>query len=192
MTRLLPCLLLLACVEQTPSTPPDQDTWPGTRVQVRTSLGDFVIGLEDTAAPITTANFLGYVDSGFYDGDDGEDPTVFHRVIAGFMVQGGGHTETHTERTTEAPIINESDNGLSNHRGTLAMARTSILDSATSQFFINVVDNPNLDGGRNANGYAVFGVILDTMEIVDTIAAVTTGADDWPVPEVVIEDCERL
>lgn len=198
MLRVLPLLALFACgtPPETPSDDSDsaveESGWPGTEVLLTTSQGAIHIGLEDTLAPITTANFLAYVDSGFYDGDDGEDATVFHRVISGFMIQGGGMTAARASRTTSAPIANESDNGLSNARGTLAMARTNDPNSATSQFFINLVDNDFLDiDGDYPPGYAVFGEVLEGMDVVDAIAALPTQSD-WPTTEVIITDCERV
>ena len=138
------------------------------KVRMATSAGDIVIELDAAKAPGTVANFLGYVRSGHYDG------TVFHRVIDGFMIQGGGMDARLREKPTKAPIKLEAGNGLSNVRGTLAMARTNNPDSATAQFFINVVDNPRLDsfGG----GYAVFGRVIEGMDVVDRIRAVPTQA----------------
>jgi peptidyl-prolyl cis-trans isomerase A (cyclophilin A) len=138
------------------------------KVRMATSAGDIVIELDAAKAPGTVANFLGYVRSGHYDG------TVFHRVIDGFMIQGGGMDARLREKPTTAPIKLEAGNGLSNVRGTLAMARTSNPDSATAQFFINVADNPRLDsfGG----GYAVFGRVIEGMDVVDRIRAVPTQA----------------
>jgi peptidyl-prolyl cis-trans isomerase A (cyclophilin A) len=138
------------------------------KVRMATSAGDIVIELDAAKAPGTVANFLGYVRSGHYDG------TVFHRVIDGFMIQGGGMDARLREKPTKAPIKLEAGNGLSNVRGTLAMARTSNPDSATAQFFINVADNPRLDsfGG----GYAVFGRVIEGMDVVDRIRAVPTQA----------------
>ena len=138
------------------------------KVRMATSAGDIVIELDAAKAPGTVANFLGYVRSGHYDG------TVFHRVIDGFMIQGGGMDARLREKPTKAPIKLEAGNGLSNVRGTLAMARTSNPDSATAQFFIHVADNPRLDsfGG----GYAVFGRVIEGMDVVDRIRAVPTQA----------------
>jgi peptidyl-prolyl cis-trans isomerase A (cyclophilin A) len=138
-------------------------------VTLETTLGDIVIQLDPMAAPITSANFLAYVESGFYDGSDGLDPTIIHRVAPGFVIQGGGLTETLMEKATMPPIVNESGNGLSNTRGTVAMARTMDPDSATSQWFINLEDNLFLD---DPPGYAVFGEVTEGMDIVDMIAAV--------------------
>ena len=138
-------------------------------VILNTSLGDITVELFEDKAPITVENFLTYVDEGFFDG------TIFHRVIPNFMVQGGGLTEGLQQKSTRAPIKNEADNGESNLRGTLAMARTQIVDSATAQFFINLNDNFFLDHGVRDFGYAVFGKVTDGMDVVDQIAAVATG-----------------
>lgn len=138
------------------------------KVRLATSAGDIVLQLEREKAPKTVDNFLQYVKDGHYDG------TVFHRVIAGFMVQGGGMRPDLSEKPTRAPIPLESRNGLNNTRGTVAMARTMVPDSATAQFFINVVDNAFLDqaNSRDGNGYAVFGKVVDGMAVVDKITAV--------------------
>ena len=136
-------------------------------VKIQTSMGDIIVELNEEKAPITVKNFLGYVESGFYDG------TIFHRVIEGFMIQGGGFTEDLVQKRTNAPIKIESVNGLKNDRGTIAMARTDIPDSATSQFFINHVDNDGLNYAGSSNpGYAVFGKVLEGMDVVDKIASV--------------------
>ena len=148
-----------------------QDKGAAPRVLLATSLGDITIQLEPEKAPKTVANFLDYVKSGHYDG------TVFHRVIDGFMIQGGGFTPEMAQKPTRAPIPLESRNGLKNERGTVAMARTSVPDSATSQFFINVVDNPRLDyPNPDGNGYAVFGRVVAGMDVVDRIRKVETTA----------------
>ncbi|MCP3432045.1 MULTISPECIES: peptidylprolyl isomerase [Stutzerimonas stutzeri group] len=139
------------------------------RVLLTTSLGEIELELEAEKAPVSVENFLGYVDSGFYDG------TVFHRVIPGFMIQGGGFGEGLNQKPTKAPIKNEADNGLHNVRGTVAMARTQNINSATSQFFINHRDNDFLDHGSRDFGYAVFGKVVRGMEVVDQIAQVPTG-----------------
>ena len=141
-------------------------------VAVETSLGTITAELDRRNAPVSVANFLAYADSGFYRG------TVFHRVIKGFMIQGGGFTADLERKTTRAPIRNEATNGLTNARGTLALARTNVVDSATAQFFINTVDNPALDNrGEDAAsyGYAVFGRVIDGMDVVDRIENVATG-----------------
>ena len=155
---------------------------------ISTSLGDITIELFNDHAPVSVENFLAYANEGFYAG------TVFHRVKAGFMIQGGGFTATLAEKPTRGPIQNEATNGLRNMRGTVAMARTEALRSATSQFYINVVDNRMLDHtGYSPSdfGYAVFGRVLSGMDVVDRIAAVpthsTAGMDDVPVEPVIIQ-----
>ena len=140
-----------------------------TMVTMKTSLGDVRIELDADKAPITVENFLAYVDDGFYDG------TLFHRVIPNFMVQGGGFDEDMSQKPTRAPIENEARNGLENRTGTLAMARTSDPNSATAQFFINLVDNDFLNHGSRDFGYAVFARVVDGMDVVEKIAAVPTG-----------------
>ena len=163
------------------------------QVEIVTSMGTVVIVMAESDAPITTANFLQYVDDGFYDGDDGAGSTLFHRVIPGFMAQGGGTLESDAQKTTRQAIVNESDNGLSNARGTLAMARTNDPNSATSQFFINVVDNGFLDiDGDYPPGYAVFGEVVSGMDVVDAMVAVSTDASDQPDADIVIQDMERM
>ncbi len=169
--------------------PPAPEPAPGNPVvSISTSLGDFTIELFKDRAPVSVANFLQYVQEGFYPG------TVFHRVKPAFMIQGGGFTETLVEKPTRPPIQNEATNGLRNTRGTVAMARTRQLRSATSQFYVNVVDNRMLDhAGYTPDdfGYAVFGRVLAGMEVVDRIAAVKTHTvgdmDDVPVEPVVIK-----
>jgi len=153
-------------------------------VIMSTSKGDIKIELFKDKAPITVENFLSYVNDGFYDG------TIFHRVIPNFMIQGGGFTPDFSQKPTKPPIKNEAKNGLKNERGTLAMARTQVVDSATSQFFINLVDNSFLDNGARDYGYAVFGKVIDGMGVVDEIAAVNTGTrgmyGDVPQEDVTI------
>ena len=142
------------------------------KATIETSMGTITVELDDAKAPVTVMNFIEYVKSGHYDG------TIFHRVIDGFMIQGGGFTKDMNQKETRAPIKNEAANGLKNARGTLAMARTMVVDSATSQFFINLVDNEFLDyRGPDPRmfGYAVFGKVTDGMEVVDRIAKVKTG-----------------
>jgi cyclophilin family peptidyl-prolyl cis-trans isomerase len=142
------------------------------KATIETSMGTITVELDDAKAPITVKNFIDYAQAGHYDG------TIFHRVIDGFMIQGGGFTKDMNQKETRAPIKNEAANGLKNARGTLAMARTMIVDSATSQFFINLVDNEFLDyRGPDPRmfGYAVFGKVTDGMEVVDRIAKVKTG-----------------
>ncbi|MEK6223420.1 MAG: peptidylprolyl isomerase [Thermodesulfobacteriales bacterium] len=150
-------------------------------VIIKTNKGDIKIELDKENAPVSTENFLTYVQEGYYDG------TVFHRVINNFMVQGGGFTTDMQPKSTKASIKNEADNGLKNERGTIAMARTQDVNSATSQFFINHADNAFLDHGRRDFGYAVFGRVVDGMDVVDAIAAVQTGPADVPNEQVVIE-----
>ncbi|SDJ58626.1 peptidylprolyl isomerase [Microbulbifer yueqingensis] len=139
------------------------------QVELKTDLGTVRIELYADRAPATVENFLQYVDSGFYDG------VIFHRVIPGFMAQTGGHTFDFQEKETREPVVNESDNGLQNVRGTLAMARTEEPDSATSQFYINYGDNRRLDGSADKPGYTVFGRVIDGMEVVDRIGEEPRG-----------------
>ena len=162
-------------------------------VLIKTTLGDIQVKLAADKAPITVANFLAYVDSGHYNG------TIFHRVIDGFMIQGGGFDANMVQKPTRAPIKNEAANGLSNKRGTLAMARTSVVDSATSQFFINVKDNGFLDfraPNPQGFGYCVFGEVVAGMDVVDKIKVVKTrhlnGMDDVPAETVEILAIERM
>ena len=167
----------------------------GPRVALHTSLGDIVLELDPAKAPNSVENFLQYVRDGHYNG------TIFHRVIDNFMAQGGGFTADLQQKPTRAPIKNEANNGLSNLRGTVAMARTNDPHSAAAQFFVNVVDNPRLDFVSEQNGftwgYAVFGKVVEGMETVDKIRAVETGpqgpfARDVPKTAVVIESAELL
>ena len=157
-------------------------------ITIKTNRGDITVELFDEQAPISCENFRQYVEDGHFDG------TIFHRVIPGFMIQGGGMDENMTSKPTRAPIKNEADNGLSNERGTLAMARTMVVDSATAQFFINLRDNDFLDHGTRDFGYAVFGRVADGMDVVDAIAAVPTGNraghQDVPVEAVTINEVE--
>ncbi len=154
-----------------------------------TTLGEFTVALYPDEAPITVENFLQYVDDGFFDG------TIFHRVIPGFVIQGGGMIEGMKEKETRSPIKNEADNDLKNERCTLSMARTSDINSATSQFFINLVDNDVLDHGTRDFGYAVFARVIKGMDVVDKIAAVKTGSsgfhEDVPVEPVVVQSAKR-
>lgn len=159
-------------------------------VLLKTSQGDIEIELEADKAPISVKNFLAYVDSGFYNG------TVFHRVIPGFMIQGGGFTPDMKQKDTQAPIKNEADNGLLNQRGSLSMARTSAVDSATSQFFINSKDNDFLDHGGRDFGYAVFAHVVKGLDVVDNISGQPTHNvgmfQDVPRQPVLIIDAKRL
>jgi cyclophilin family peptidyl-prolyl cis-trans isomerase len=163
----------------------------GTSVRITTSKGDIVVALDADKAPKTVANFLTYVDEGFYDG------TVFHRVIEDFMIQGGGFDRDMNKKATAGPVENEAANGLKNRRGTIAMARTSDPHSATAQFFINHRDNASLDHPSfDGWGYAVFGEVTSGMDVVDTIATTPTtrrgGMRDVPSEPVTIESISRL
>lgn len=160
---------------------------------LETNQGNIKVELFQKEAPISTKNFLDYAKSGFYDG------TIFHRVIPGFMIQGGGFTSELHQKPANAPIKNEAANGLKNERGTLAMARTMVVDSASSQFFINVANNEFLNhrpGGPATFGYAVFGKVISGMDVVDKIAATPTGMQkgfqDVPMTPVVIKSVKIL
>lgn len=154
-------------------------------VTLHTNMGNIVLELNPDKAPISVANYLTYVEAGSYSG------TIFHRVIRDFMIQGGGFTESMNRKTTLEPIKNEADNGLFNNRGTIAMARTAAVDSATSQFFINLKNNYFLNNGYRDFGYAVFGKVIAGMETVDAIGGVRTGVSkgmrDVPVEAVIVE-----
>src|SRR3989442_15730289 len=183
------CGLTLALLMTLPSCSQagPEPTKGGPVVLMSTSLGDLKIELYEKEAPETVKNFLAYVNDKFYDG------TIFHRVIAGFMIQGGGFTENMEQKPTKPPIKNESGNGLKNDTYTLAMARTSVPDSATSQFFINVKNNDplNRDKSQDGVGYAVFGKVIDGTDVVKKIEQVQTGRQDMysdvPVQPVVIK-----
>jgi peptidyl-prolyl cis-trans isomerase A (cyclophilin A) len=159
-------------------------------VRFETTLGDFAIELYEKDAPVTVANFLKYIDDGFFDG------TIFHRIVPGFVIQGGGFTEDMTQKNTQPSIKNEADNGLKNERGTLSMARTNDVNSATSQFFVNLKDNDFLDHKRGNFGYAVFARVTEGMDVIDKIAAVETGRrrgfDDVPVEAVIMKRVRRI
>lgn len=164
-----------------------------TKVKMTTTLGSFVIQLDNAKAPVSATNFAEYVKSGFYDG------TIFHRVIPGFMAQGGGFDTSFAQKETKAPIKNEADNGLKNKRGTLAMARTNDPNSATAQFFINYKDNSFLDHTSptpSGWGYAVFGEVIEGMDVVDEMAKQPTGNrgmhQDVPKTDIVIEKAEII
>jgi peptidyl-prolyl cis-trans isomerase B (cyclophilin B) len=163
------------------------------KVALETDKGRIVIELYPDKAPATVKNFLAYVDEGFYDG------TIFHRVIPNFMIQGGGMSAAMKEKPTKAPVKNEADNGLKNERGTIAMARTQVPDSATAQFFINTVDNDFLNFKAKTIqgwGYAVFGKVVEGLAVVDAIAKVKTtsrgGHQDVPADTVMIIKAERV
>lgn len=183
MKKLLVAILTLASLSAIAANP---------KVVIKTSKGEIEVELFEDKAPISVKNFLSYADKGHYKG------TIFHRVMDGFMIQGGGMDKDMKEKSTSAPIKNEADNGLKNEVGTLAMARTNEVDSATSQFFINVVDNPALDHtSKDARGYgyAVFGKVIKGMPVVNQIKAVKTGSrfphENVPVEPVVILDITR-
>ncbi|MFN0134898.1 MAG: peptidylprolyl isomerase [Phycisphaerae bacterium] len=165
------------------------DTGGKVRVRMVTSLGDIVVDLDRQNAPISVDNFLQYADDGYYEN------TIFHRVIPGFVVQGGGFTADLTQKPTRAAIVNESTNGLKNLRGTIAMARTNEPNSATSQVYFNLKDNSSLDRTGSNPGYAVFGAIVEGLSVIDAIAAVETGTEngqsDVPVNDVFILRVDR-
>jgi len=184
----VPLAAAVQAPQDAPSESAAQPAAPHPRVALETSKGKIVLELDSEKAPKTVENFLTYVESGFYDG------TVFHRVIPDFMIQGGGFTADLKQKPTRAPIENEADNGVKNERGTVAMARTNDPNSATAQFFINLVDNHFLDHtGKNIRGwgYAVFGRVVEGMEVVDAIAKVSTTQrgmlQDVPAEAVVIQ-----
>jgi cyclophilin family peptidyl-prolyl cis-trans isomerase len=159
-------------------------------VRFETSHGSFTIELFPKEAPVTVENFLKYVDDGFFDG------TIFHRIVPGFVIQGGGLTADFDNKETRDPIQNEAKNGLKNGRGWLSMARTSDINSATSQFFVNLSDNAFLDHGPRDYGYAVFGRVTEGIETVDKIAKVKTGRrkgyQDAPLDDVIIVSAKRV
>ncbi|MGJ0491478.1 peptidylprolyl isomerase [Methylobacter sp.] len=164
-----------------------------TKVKLTTTLGEIVIQLNSEKAPVSSANFLTYVNEGFYNG------TIFHRIIPDFMAQGGGFDTSFNQKAVHAPIKNEANNGLSNNRGTIAMARTPDPDSATAQFFINYKDNSFLNHTSptpNGWGYAVFGEVIEGMDVVDAMAKQPTGNrgphQDVPKTDIVIEKAEVI
>lgn len=183
-------IALLAGCSQAP-VHPTAPMEPYPRVAFITSMGDFVVQLDRERAPLSVANFLHYVDTGFYDG------TLIHRVVPGFVIQGGGYTKAYAEKHTQRPIPNESGNGLSNLRGSIAMAREQGPHSATAQFYINLADNRKLDPRPDRWGYAVFGKVISGMEVIDKIAAVQTGKagpfdQDAPLTPIVIVKAVEL
>ena len=159
-------------------------------IRFEPSPGPFTIELFPKEAPVSVENFLRYVDDGFFDG------TIFHRIVPGFVIQGGGLTTDFSNKQTRAPISNEAKNGLKNTRGSLSMARTSDINSATSQFFVNLTDNAFLDNSARDYGYAVFGRVTEGMDVIDKIAKVSTGRrkgyTDAPLEDVVITSARRL
>lgn len=158
-------------------------------VRFETSVGGFTVELFAEDAPLTVANFLRYVDEGFFDG------TIFHRIVPGFVIQGGGLTADFAQKKNHPPVKNEATNGVLNERGTLSMARTEDIHSATSQFFVNLSDNDFLDHRPGNYGYAVFGRVTDGMDVIDRIAAIPTGRrkgyTDAPMQDIVIESARR-
>ncbi len=160
------------------------------KVKLQTTKGDIIIELDESKAPVTVKNFLTYAQEGYYDG------TIFHRVISGFMIQGGGFTKDMNRKKPHRPIVNECKNGLKNDRGTISMARTSDPDSATSQFFINHKDNAPLNYVKGRPGYAVFGKVIEGMDTVNAIAAVKTttvkGMRNVPAEPVVIKSAKVI
>jgi peptidyl-prolyl cis-trans isomerase A (cyclophilin A) len=159
-------------------------------IRFETTLGNFAIEFFEKEAPFSVANFLAYIDEGFFDG------TIFHRIVPGFVIQGGGFTVDMSQKPTKPAIKNEADNGLKNSRGTLSMARTNDINSATSQFFVNLKDNEFLDHTRGNFGYAVFARVTEGLEVIDKIAAVETGRkrglDDVPVEPVIMTSVRRV
>lgn len=188
------CVALQTAQAQTPaqatSASSVQAQAQSEKVLIKTTAGDIVVELNAEKAPKTVENFLRYVDDHFYDG------TIFHRVIDGFMIQGGGFTPDFVQKSTRSPIVLEANNGLKNDRGTIAMARTMVPNSATSQFFINVRDNASLNAKGSNDGYAVFGKVVDGMDVVDKIRAVQTGRkgphSDVPVETIEIISASRV
>ena len=182
-------ILLLSCLVLFSST-----TFAGTIVEMKTSQGTITLELNAEKAPISVANFLKYVDSKFYDG------TIFHRVIGNFMIQGGGFDQQDQRKKTNAQIKNEAANGLKNDAGTIAMARTNVVDSASSQFFINLVNNNSLNhrgNGYGEFGYAVFGKVIAGMDVVEKIGKIKNIAKsnllrNYPEPQVVVESVRRI
>ena len=188
MKTILATLLLLA---QATALAADPAIPMFPRVEFKTTEGSFIVEMDGRRAPLSVANFVTYVNDGFYDG------TVFHRVIPGFMAQAGGFDTDLKEKKTRDPIPNEAGNGLSNRRGTIAMARTGHPHSATAQFFINLVDNQKLDPSPRRWGYCVFGQVTEGMDVLEKIAAIQTGPGgpfrgDVPQKTVVIESARLL
>jgi cyclophilin family peptidyl-prolyl cis-trans isomerase len=184
---------LSACSSDSPAPSESSEATAGSVVVITTSLGSFEVELDEEAAPETVKNFLSYVEDEYYDG------TIFHRVIKGFMIQGGGFDTSYQKKPTKAPVKNEADNGLKNDIGTLTMARTNVVDSATSQFFINAADNDFLNHRSTKAaeyGYAVFGKVVSGLDVVKAIESSTTrsrgpGFSNAPVEAVVIESIRK-
>lgn len=188
LTIIILCVFCYAMGGSVPAEERGETMGKSPKVIMETSKGKVIIEIYPDKAPITVENFLGYVDSGFYSG------TIFHRVIPGFMVQGGGFGKGLTEKITLAPIKNEAGNGLLNERGTIAMARTNVVDSATAQFFVNSVDNPFLNHQNDTPqgfGYCVFGRVVEGMDVVDSISSVPTHTVGY-FADVPVDDIEIL
>ncbi len=197
MKHLLPCLALAlllgpACRADEPAAPARPDTTvTNSRVRVQTSAGAFVIELNGERAPLTVTDFLKYVDEGHYSG------TLFHRVIPSFVIQGGGYDASYQLKPAPRKVVNESGNGLSNQRGTVGLARTGDPHGGDCQFYVNLADNAALDPNSSRWGYAVFGRVVEGMEVVDQIGNVATGAggpfkEDVPVKPIIIQKIERI
>ena len=186
LLALLTVAMILAAAIPASSEEKGKESYP--HVYIKTNVGGFTIELYPDKAPVTVANFLNYVEKGYYSG------TIFHRVIKGFMIQGGGFTTDMSQKETAPPIKNEASNGLKNEKYTLAMARTNIVDSATSQFFVNVKDNSNLDHRdktKTAYGYCVFARVIEGTDVIDKIEMAQTAKkgsySDVPVKPVIIK-----
>jgi peptidyl-prolyl cis-trans isomerase A (cyclophilin A)/peptidyl-prolyl cis-trans isomerase B (cyclophilin B) len=189
MQQILLSLILMVCLGVMNSAQAQGSD--AVRVRIETSMGDFVVQLDASRAPLTVANFLEYVRSGHYEG------TIFHRVINNFVAQGGGYDEKLTEKPTQANVVNESGNGLTNRRSTIGMARTGEPHSADAQFYISLADNPALDPQPGRWGYAVFGTVVEGMQVVDSIGGVATEAagpfdSDVPLKPIVISKIVEL
>ena len=191
LLKTLACLLLIPAAAGAQEPPEATASGVSPRVQIVTNLGSFIVELDRQRAPITVENFLSYVREGFYSG------TIFHRVVHGFVAQAGGYTENLAEKPVEQLIVNESGNGLSNLRGSLGLARTGEPHSGSSQFYLNLADNNDLNPRPTRWGYAVFGQVVEGMEVVDEIGQKPTGARgifdrDVPVETIIIERAEIL
>jgi peptidyl-prolyl cis-trans isomerase A (cyclophilin A) len=187
---LLACLTIVACGSESSDSPEPPKVVPALKADVcylmSTTKGDMTLATDLTNMPVTGQNFKEYVDTGFYTA------TLFHRTINNFMIQGGGFTTGLVLKPTNDPIINEASVGISNERSTIAMARTANPNSATSQFFINVLDNPHLDASASSAGYAVFGQVISGMEVADQISIVTTQGNNIPVDEILINSVVEI
>ena len=189
--KILACLLLAPALAGAQDSPETALNGVNPRVRIVTNLGSFIVELDRDRAPFTVDNFLTYVREGFYSG------TIFHRVVHGFVAQAGGYTEDLTAKPVHQAVVNESGNGLSNLRGTIGLARTSEPHSGTSQFYLNLADNAELNPRPTRWGYTVFGRVVEGMEVVDEIGQKPTGARgsfdrDVPVETIVIERAEIL